>query len=86
MFETFRCLALAGSFDEALFIHLVEIRLYSTRLSISRLLTGGDYSFVEEIRDLPGTFRLHRLMELALVKNQSAKAEDRARGPRSVLM
>jgi tetratricopeptide (TPR) repeat protein len=33
---------------------------------------------VGEIRDMPGTFRFHRLMELALIKNQSAKSEDRA--------
>ena len=33
---------------------------------------------MEQIRDMPGTFRFHRLMELALIKNQSAKAEDRA--------
>ena len=29
-------------------------------------LTGGDYSYLEEIRDLPGTFRFHRLMEIAV--------------------
>jgi tetratricopeptide (TPR) repeat protein len=33
---------------------------------------------VDEIRDMPGTFRFHRLMERALIKNQSAKSEDRA--------
>jgi hypothetical protein len=76
VFETFRCLSLAGSFDEALFNHLVQIRSIPAGFHFAAL-TGGDYSFVEEIRDLPGTFRLHRLMELALVKNQSAKAEDR---------
>ena len=76
VFETFRCLALAGSFDEALFEHLVEIRLIPAGLHFAAL-TGGDYSVVEEIRDLPGTFRFHRLMELALIRNQSAKAEDR---------
>jgi hypothetical protein len=41
-------------------------------------ITGEDYSYVEEIPDIPGTFRFHRLMELALIKNQSSKAEDRA--------
>ena len=76
VFETFRCLALAGSFDEALFDHLVEILLIPAGLHFAAL-TGGDYSVVEEIRDLPGTFRFHRLMELALIRNQSAKAEDR---------
>jgi hypothetical protein len=76
VFETFRCLALAGSFDEALFDHLVEIRLIPAGFHFAAL-TGEDYSYVEEIRDLPGTFRFHRLMELALIKNQSAKAEDR---------
>ena len=76
VFETFRCLALAGSFDEPLFDHLVEIRLIPAGFHFAAL-TGGDYSYVEEIRDLPGTFRFHRLMELALIKNQSAKAEDR---------
>ena len=76
VFEAFRCLALAGSFDEALFDHLVEIRLIPAGFHFAAL-TGEDYSYVEEIRDLPGTFRFHRLMELALIKNQSAKAEDR---------
>ena len=42
------------------------------------VITGEDYSYVEEIRDMPGTFRFHRLMERALIKNQSAKSEDRA--------
>jgi len=77
VFETFRCLALAGSFDEALFDHLIEIRLIPADFHFAAL-TGEDYSFVEEIRDLPGTFRFHRLMELALIRNQSAKAEDRS--------
>ena len=87
VFETFRCLALAGSFDEALFNHLVEIRLIPAGFHFAAL-KGGDYSYVEEIRDLPGTFRLHRLMELALIKNQSAKAEDRpvARGRIDVIL
>ena len=76
VFETFRCLALAGSFDEALFNHLVEIRLIPAGFHFAAL-TGEDHSYVEEIRDLPGTFRFHRLMELALIKDQSAKAEDR---------
>jgi tetratricopeptide (TPR) repeat protein len=76
VFETFRCLALAGTFDEALFDHLVEIRLIPAGFHFAAL-TGEDYSYVEEIRDVPGTFRFHRLMELALIKNQSAKAEDR---------
>jgi tetratricopeptide (TPR) repeat protein len=76
VFETFRCLALAGTFDEALFDHLVEIRLIPAGFHFAAL-TGEDYSYVEEIGDLPGTFRFHRLMELALIKNQSAKAEDR---------
>jgi hypothetical protein len=76
VFETFRCLALAGSFDAALFDHLVEIRLIPAGFHFAAL-TGEDHSYVEEIRDLPGTFRFHRLMELALIKNQSAKAEDR---------
>jgi hypothetical protein len=77
VFETFRCLALAGSFDQALFDHLVEIRLIPAGFHFAGL-TGGDYSYVEEIHDLPGTFRFHRLMEVALIKNQSAKAEDRS--------
>jgi Tetratricopeptide repeat len=76
VFETFRCLALAGSFDQALFDHLVEIRLIPAGFHFAAL-TGGDYSYVEEIHDLPGTFRFHRLMEVALIKTQSAKAEDR---------
>jgi hypothetical protein len=76
VFETFRCLALAGTFDEALFDHLVAIRLIPAGFHFASL-TGEDYSYVEEIRDLPGTFRFHRLMELALIKDQSAKAEDR---------
>jgi len=77
IFETFRCLALAGSFDQALFDHLVEIRLIPASAHFAAL-TGGDYSYLEEINDLPGTFRFHRLMEVALIKNQSAKAEDRS--------
>ena len=77
VFETFGCLALAGSFDQALFDHLVEIRLIPTGFHFATL-TGGDYSYVEEIHDLPGTFRFHRLMEIALIKNQSAKAENRS--------
>src|SRR6201988_964023 len=77
VFETFRCLALAGSFDQALFDHLVETRLIPAGFHFASL-TGEDYSIVEEIRDLPGTFRFHRLMELALIRNQSAKAEDRS--------
>src|ERR1700758_4261712 len=77
VFETFRCLALAGSFDQPLFDHLVAMRLIPAGFHFAAL-TGGDYSYVEEIRDLPGTFRFHRLMELALIRNQSAKAEDRS--------
>jgi Flp pilus assembly protein TadD len=77
LFETFRCLALAGSFDQALFDHLVEMRLIPGGVHFAAL-AGGDYSYVEEINDLPGTFRFHRLMEVALVKNQSAKGEDRS--------
>jgi tetratricopeptide (TPR) repeat protein len=76
VFEAFRCLALAGSFDEALFDRLVERRCVAASLHFA-VITGGDYSFVEEIRDMPGTFRFHRLMERALIKNQAAKAEDR---------
>src|SRR5260221_7868574 len=76
VFGTIHCLALAGSLDAAHFDHLVEIRLIPAGFHFAAL-TGEDHSYVEEIRDLPGTFRFHRLMELALVKNQSAKAEDR---------
>ena len=77
VFEAFRCLALAGSFDEELFEHLVEQRCIANGLHFP-VITGEDYSYVEEIRDMPGTFRFHRLMERALIKNQSAKAEDLA--------
>jgi tetratricopeptide (TPR) repeat protein len=77
VFEAFRCLALAGSFDEALFNHLVRQGCIAAGLHFA-VIAGEDYSYVEEIRDMPGTFRFHRLMELALIKNQSAKAEDRA--------
>ena len=80
-----RCLALAGSFDEALFDHLVEMRLIPAGFHFAAL-TGEDYSYVEEIRDLPGTFRFHRLMELALINNQSAKAEDRPVARERILM
>ena len=77
VFEAFRCLALAGSFDEELFKHLVERRCIANGLHFA-VITGEDYSYVDEIRDRPGTFRFHRLMERALIKNQSAKSEDRA--------
>jgi tetratricopeptide (TPR) repeat protein len=76
VFEAFRCLALAGSFDETLFDYLVRRECIATGLQFPAL-TGEDYSFVEEIGDTPGTFRFHRLMELALIKNQFAKEEDR---------
>jgi hypothetical protein len=49
VFETFRCLALAGTFDEALFDHLVAIRLIPAGFHFAAL-TGEDYSYVEEIR------------------------------------
>ena len=77
VFEAFRCLALAGSFDEELFKQLVERRCIANDLHFA-VITGDDYSYVDEIRDMPGTFRFHRLMERALIKNQSAKSEDRA--------
>jgi tetratricopeptide (TPR) repeat protein len=77
VFEAFRCLALAGSFDEELFQHLVERCCIPNGLHFA-VITGEDYSYVAEIRDMPGTFRFHRLMERALIKNQSAKSEDRA--------
>ena len=77
VFEAFRCLALAGSFDEELFKHLVQRGCIANGLHFAAI-TGEDYSYVREIRDMPGTFRFHRLMERALIKNQSAKSEDRA--------
>ena len=77
VFEAFRCLALAGSFDEELFKHLVERGCIPNGLHFA-VITSEDYSYVHEIRDIPGTFRFHRLMERALIKNQSAKSEDRA--------
>ena len=77
VFQAFRCLALTGSFDKPLFKHLVEQGCITHGLQFAAI-TGDDYSYVEEISDLPGTFRFHRMMELALIKNQSAKAEDRA--------
>jgi hypothetical protein len=70
VFEAFRCLALAGSFDEALFDRLLERRCVAASLHFA-VITGEDYSFVEEIRDMPGTFRFHRLMERALIKNSA---------------
>jgi tetratricopeptide (TPR) repeat protein len=77
VFDAFRCLALAGSFDKALFKHLVEQGCITPGIQFAAI-TGEDYSYVEGISDMPGTFRFHRMMELALIKNQSAKAEDRA--------
>ncbi|MBV8213192.1 MAG: tetratricopeptide repeat protein, partial [Verrucomicrobia bacterium] len=77
VFEAFRCLALAGTYNEDLFKHLVERGCIANGLHFS-VITGKDYSYVDEIRDMPGTFRFHRLMERALIKNQLAKSEDRA--------
>ena len=77
VFDAFRCLALAGSFDKELFKYLVERGCIANGLHFA-VITGEDYSYVHEIRDMPGTFRFHRLMERALIKNQSAKSEDRA--------
>ena len=77
VFDAFRCLALAGSSDEELFKHLVERGCVASGLHFA-VMTGEDYPYVHEIRDMPGTFRFHRLMERALIKNQSAKSEDRA--------
>jgi hypothetical protein len=52
VFETFRCLALAGSFDESLFDHLVEMRLIPAGFHFAAL-TGGDYSYVRSSRSFP---------------------------------
>jgi tetratricopeptide (TPR) repeat protein len=77
VFEAFRCLSLAGSYDEELFNHLVERGCIANGLHFA-VITGKDYSYVDEIRDMPGSFRFHRLMGRALIKNQSVKSEDRA--------
>jgi tetratricopeptide (TPR) repeat protein len=77
VFQAFCCLALAGIIDKSLFNYLIEQGCIARSLHFEAI-TVEDYSYIEEISDMPGTFRLHRLMELALIKNQSAKPEDRA--------
>jgi tetratricopeptide (TPR) repeat protein len=76
VFQAFRCLALAGSFDKELFNYLVANNCISAGLNFS-VLTGDDYSFVEEVVQTSGTFRFHRTMERALIDNQAAKEDDR---------
>ena len=69
-YKAFQVLALTREFDKALFDHLVrERRIEGYALQDFSLLINSDMSYIAEDPNRTGSYRFHRLMQLALMNS-----------------
>ncbi|VVM51353.1 hypothetical protein [Pseudomonas fluorescens] len=76
--EAMEVLSLALSFDQELFVSMVQEHfLPDLKRQDFHRLVGGDYCFVIEDSDNPGRYRFHRHMQACLLRTQLDRPEDK---------